>query len=231
MDPISIPHAYTKKEDIEIAGLFAATMAWGNRKAIIANARQLMALMDECPYQFVMNASIKDMRVFKKFVHRTFQSEDVTFFIRGLRHIYSQLGSLEKAFFVPNAPTIQPGIIQFRNHMLEVNHAERSRKHLSDPDRGSAAKRLCMYLRWMVRKDRSKVDFGIWNTLLPSQLCMPLDVHTGRVSRDLGLLFRKQNDWKAVEELTSALRLFDPHDPVKYDIAIFGMGVATKNLK
>ena len=231
VDPISIPHAFTQKEDIEIAGLFAATMAWGNRKAILANGQKLMALMDHQPYNFVMHATARDMQVFKKFVHRTFQSDDVVFFIRGIRHIYKTRGSLEAAFFVPHAPTIKQGIVQFRTCMLSVSHAARSRKHLSDPDNGSAAKRLCMYLRWMVRKDPSKVDFGIWETLLPSQLCMPLDVHTGRVSRALGILKRKQNDWRAVEELTAVLRALDAKDPIKYDIAIFGMGVETKPIK
>ncbi len=228
VDPISIPHAFSKKEDIEISGLFAATMAWGNRKAIIANAQKLMALMDHQPHDFAMNAGPNDFRVFKKFVHRTFQSDDVAFFVRGIRHLYQEHGGMESAFYVPKATTIKEGIIQFRRYMLEVHHADRSRKHLSDPESGSAAKRLCMYLRWMVRKDSAKVDFGIWNKIKSSQLCLPLDIHTGRVSRELGLLQRQQNDWKAVEELTAKLRQFDPADPIKYDIALFGMGIQSK---
>jgi uncharacterized protein (TIGR02757 family) len=225
-DPISIPHLFSRKEDIEISGLLAATIAWGNRKSILANARRLVSFMDDDPYHFILDHSAKDLKPFRKFVHRTFNGTDCVFFIRSLKNIYSRHGGLQAAFKKPPLPsdTIRESIISFRELFLQTTHQKRSEKHVSNPAQKSSAKRLCMYLRWMVRNDRRGVDFGLWDHILPSQLCLPLDVHTGNVSRKLGLLERRQNDWKAVEEITGVLRLLDPPDPVKYDFALFGLG-------
>jgi uncharacterized protein (TIGR02757 family) len=227
-DPVSIPHLFSKKQDIEIAGLLAATIAWGNRKSIIANAQKLVQWMDFQPYEFVKDASAKDLQPFRKFVHRTFNGEDCVFFLRALQRIYKKHNSLEEIFRkgISSGDTdVRNAIVHFRNEFLLQDHLRRSEKHISDPQKKSSAKRLCMYLRWMVRKDKVGVDFGIWNKIDPSLLCLPLDVHTGNVSRALGLLKRKQNDWQAVEEVTAMLRKFDPQDPVKYDFALFGLGV------
>jgi uncharacterized protein (TIGR02757 family) len=225
-DPVSIPHLFTKKEDIEISGLLSATISWGNRKSIIANARRLMSYMEDDPYHFIVNHNTRDLAPFRKFVHRTFNGRDCVFFIRSLRNIYVNHGGLETAFrFVPGGnETVFENIMTFRKIFLAVPHEKRAEKHISNPARKSSAKRLCMFLRWMVRHDKRGVDFGIWKNILSSQLCLPLDVHTGNVSRKLGLLARKQNDWKAVEEVTAALRRMDPRDPVKYDFALFGLG-------
>ncbi|MCE3226081.1 MAG: hypothetical protein K0S32_632 [Bacteroidetes bacterium] len=226
-DPISIPHQFTKKEDIEISGFLASTIAWGNRKSIITNANKLMALMDHAPHEFITSYSKKDLKRFENFVHRTFNGIDCTFFIESLRHIYLDKGGLEKAFYPDDIsnPDLKDRIVHFRTVFLETKHLSRSEKHISNPAAKSSAKRLCMYLRWMVRKDSRKVDFGIWKNIPASDLCLPLDVHTGNVSRTLKLLKRTQNDWQAVEEITSVLRSFDPKDPVKYDFALFGLGV------
>jgi uncharacterized protein (TIGR02757 family) len=221
-DPVQIPHSFSLKQDIEISGLFAATLAWGKRIIIINSSKKLMQLMDNQPYDFVMNHSHNDLKVFKNFKHRTYNPDDVIFFVKGLRSIYKQYESLESAF-IGNEPF--EGIFNFRTKMMQTTHEYRSEKHLSNPAKGSAAKRLNMFLRWMVRKDNSGVDFGIWNVYSPTQLYIPLDVHSGRVARRLGLLHRKQNDKKAVEELTKNLKLFDNNDPVKYDYALFGLGV------
>jgi len=225
-DPVSIPHRFTKKEDIEIAGFFAATIAWGQRKTIIANANKLVEQMDLQPHDFILNHSAKELNVFKKFVHRTFNGGDCMFFIKSLQNIYKKHGGLEGAFgeTLLLEDNIKQAIINFRKAFLETKHETRSRKHISDPESKSSAKRLCMYLRWMVRNDKRGVDFGIWKKIKPSQLCLPLDVHTGNVSRRLDLLKRTQNDWQAVEEITSVLKKFDPADPVKYDFALFGLG-------
>jgi len=219
-DPIQIPHIFSQKEDIEIAGLLTATIAWGQRKTIIANAHKMVKLLDSAPYHFVVNHQDKDLNSFKGFVHRTFNHEDLAFFIRGLKHIYTEYGGLEKVFTATNA---HDAIVNFRRCMLQANHDRRSEKHLANPASGSSAKRLCMYLRWMSRPATKGVDFGIWNFPLHQLLC-PLDVHTGNVARKLNLLTRKQNDWTAVEELTTNLRMFDPVDPVRYDFALFGLG-------
>jgi uncharacterized protein (TIGR02757 family) len=226
-DPISIPHQFSKKEDIEIAGFLAATIAWGNRKSILNNAGKLMALMDHAPAEFIRDYSKADLKRFETFVHRTFNGKDCVFFIESLRNIYLHHGGLESVFdpkAVSNAD-LKTRIIHFRTVFLEIKHLPRSEKHISNPAAKSSAKRLCMYLRWMVRKDNKGVDFGIWKNIPMSDLCLPLDVHTGNVSRALKLLKRKQNDWQAVEEITSVLRNFDPKDPVKYDFALFGLGV------
>lgn len=224
-DPISIPHRFSKKEDIEIAGFLTATIAWGNRKSIIYNALKLMTWMDDSPHDFILGHSSRELRRFETFVHRTFNGKDCKFFISSLRNIYLNHGGLEAAFAGAAAPCLQHHIVHFRNLFLELRHLQRTEKHVSNPLQKSSAKRLCMYLRWMVRKDKKGVDFGIWNSISPASLCLPLDVHTGNVGRALGLLQRKQNDWQAVEEITAALRAFDPADPVKYDFALFGLGV------
>jgi uncharacterized protein (TIGR02757 family) len=230
-DPISIPHQFTKKQDIEIAGFLAATIAWGNRKSIIVNGGKLMQWMDQSPHDFILNATDKDFRPFEKFVHRTFNGTDCVFFLRSLQHLYKEHNSLEICFYkgLHRADTdIKNAIMHFRKEFLNTTHLPRSEKHISDPSKKSSAKRLCMYLRWMVRNDKAGVDFGLWKKIKHSQLCLPLDVHTGNVSRGLGLLQRKQNDWQAVEEITQHLRRLDPSDPVKYDFALFGLGAFEK---
>lgn len=227
-DPILIPHLFTKKEDIEIAGFLAATIAWGNRKSIITNGKKLIELMGHQPHEFILNYSSNDLKRFSKFVHRTFNGEDCNFFIRALRRIYEKHQGMEAAFAIgieTGDVDVKNAITHFRKIFLETKHQARSEKHISNPTNNSSSKRLCMYLRWMVRHDNKGVDFGIWKSIKPSYLCLPLDVHTGNVSRQLGLLTRQQNDWKAVEEVTSVLRTIDAKDPVKYDFALFGLGV------
>lgn len=222
-DPVCIPHLFTKKEDIEIAGFFAATIAWGNRRSIITNATRLMQWMDYAPHQFITGHGKNELKPFLKFVHRTFNGKDCLFFIESLKNIYLNHGGLEAAFNAKG--DLKEKIAQFRTIFFELNHLQRVEKHVSNPAQKSSAKRLCMYARWMVRNDKRGVDFGIWKCIKPSELCLPLDVHTGNVSRNLGLLTRKQNDWQAVEEVTRVLKTFDPEDPVKYDFALFGLGV------
>lgn len=227
-DPICIPHLFSKKEDIEIAAFLSATIAWGNRKSIITNATKLMNWMDNEPHQFILNHSKKDLKPFEKFVHRTFNGEDCLFFLNSLKNIYSSHKGLEAVFANKKKDddfNLKFNIINFRNLFLETKHLSRSEKHISNPIKKSSAKRLCMFLRWMVRNDKKGVDFGIWKSMTPKDLCLPLDVHTGNVSRTLGLLSRTQNDWQAVEEITGVLRVLDPIDPIKYDFALFGIGV------
>lgn len=224
-DPISIPHLFTKKEDIEIAGFLTATISWGTRKSIIINARRLIQMMDDDPYSFIMGASEHDLAPFRKFVHRTFNGEDCIFFLHSLKNIYTKNDSIENLFMPAINDGMNHAIRHFRDEFLSTQHQKRSEKHISDPLSGSSAKRLNMFLRWMVRKDSRGVDFGLWNRIDPSQLICPLDVHVGNVARKLGLLTRKSNDWKAADELTSNLRKFDAADPVKYDFALFGLGV------
>lgn len=224
-DPIQIPHQFSDARDQEVIGLLIATIAWGNRKMIIDNGKRLIDLMNGAPYDFVMNYST-DQLAEKHFVHRTFNRTDLDFFLRGLQNIYQSLGSLERAFAPhPSMQGVGGRIVSFREHMFDTIHESRSEKHISNPLKNSAAKRINMFLRWMVRKDQQGVDFGIWNSIDPAELMLPLDVHTGRVARKLGLFQRKQNDWKALEELMERLRQFDPSDPVKYDYALFGLGV------
>jgi uncharacterized protein (TIGR02757 family) len=230
-DPISIPHHFTRREDIEISGFLVATIAWGQRSTIVKNGFRMMNLMDDAPYDFVMNAGQKDLKRIDTFVHRTFNSDDLLFFLESLKSIYQNHGGLEQAFSAglsDGEKDVYHSIINFRRLFLENSHLIRSRKHIADPSAGSTAKRINMYLRWMVRKDNNGVDFGLWNSISPAQLYCPLDVHVGNVARKCGLLVRKQNDWKAVEELTANLRVFDQNDPVKYDFALFGMGVFEK---
>lgn len=224
-DPIQIPHRFSRKEDIEIAGFLSASIAWGQRKSIIKNANLLMDLMDNSPYQFLMEE--KEFVRFNRFVHRTFNGIDCRFFLNSLKNIYQNYGGLEQVFtdgFQKNE-TIFGALHHFRNLFLNMPHEARSRKHLSDVTTNSAAKRLNMFLRWMVRKDEQEVDFGLWKNMPMSALMLPLDVHTGDVGRALGLISRKQNDWKTVEEITAILRTFDENDPIKYDFALFGMGI------
>lgn len=226
-DPISIPHMYTKKEDIEISGFLTAILSWGRRTAIIKSASQLMILMDNSPYDFLKNSGDNEFKRFESFVYRTFNSDDCLFLITALRNIYLHSGGLEtianKAFDSNNS--IMDVIMGLRNAIIQTPHLARSEKHLANPQSGSAAKRINMFLRWMVRVDDSGVDFGIWKDIPQSHLMCPLDIHSGNAARKSGLLTRKQNDWKAVEKLTAKLRGFDKDDPVKYDFALFGMGV------
>src|ERR1700756_1752198 len=230
-DPICIPHQFTKKQDIEIAAFLAATIAWGNRQSIIKNAGKLMQFMDFEPHNFITHATAKDIKVFSKFVHRTFNGDDCMFFIQSLKNIYKNNPSLEVLFsegIKPGDETIKNGIVSFREAFFAIKHPLRTQKHVSNPTKNSSSKRLCMFLRWMVRNDKTGVDFGVWKNIKPAQLCLPLDVHTGNVSRKLGLLKRTQNDWQAVEEVTAILRQLDNKDPVKYDFALFGLGIFEK---
>ncbi|MGO3707108.1 MAG: TIGR02757 family protein [Mesonia hippocampi] len=225
-DPIQIPHLYKRKEDIEIAGFLTATIAWGNRKSIIKNAHRMLALLEHSPADFVINHSKKDLQQLENFVHRTFNLTDFIYFIEALQHIYKKHQGLENVFKTySSATSTQIAIHEFKKIFFEIPHPQRTTKHISDPHKGSAAKRINMFLRWMARKDNNGVDFGIWNSITPSQLSCPLDVHSGNVARKLGLLTRKQNDAKALLELDTNLRKLDPNDPVKYDFALFGLGV------
>jgi uncharacterized protein (TIGR02757 family) len=225
-DPVQIPHRFSLPQDQEIIGLLSATIAWGNRKSIIRSALRICALMDEAPYQFVMEHQETDLKRMEGFVHRTFQADDLRFFIQGLRQLYLNAPSLETAFYHPEG--MAAGIEKFRREMFKTPHAQRSEKHISSPAKNSAAKRLNMYLRWMVRSNQKGVDFGLWQQIKPADLYCPLDVHSGRAARKLGLLKRKANDWKAAEELRLSLVKLDPQDPVKYDFALFGLGVFEK---
>ena len=228
-DPIQIPHQFSKKEDIEIAGFLAATIAWGNRKSIITNANRMMHLLDNSPHDFVINHQEKDLKPLVNFVHRTFNGYDFIQFIKSLQHIYLMHGGLEAVFTkYAEKEHLQTAISKFKSVFFDIEHLSRTTKHISDPIKGSSAKRINMFLRWMVRKDNAGVDFGIWKNLSPSQLSCPLDVHTGNTARKLGLLYRKQNDAKALHELDLSLRKLDPTDPVKYDFALFGMGAFEK---
>jgi uncharacterized protein (TIGR02757 family) len=229
-DPISIPHLFTKKEDIEIAGFLAATLAWGQRTTIINKSRELMTRLDNSPYEFIIKAGEKEIGKLSTFVHRTFQGEDCMYFMYALQKIYKLEGGLEAVFnsgYMVNR-SIKESIGQFRKNFFRYEHLPRTCKHVPDTDKGSAAKRINMYLRWMVRNDSAGVDFGIWKSINTEDLRCPLDLHSGRVARRLGLLDRKYDDWQAVEELTANLRILDPIDPVKYDFALFGTGVNEK---
>lgn len=228
-DPIQIPHLFEKKEDIEIAGFLSATIAWGNRKSIIKNSLKLMELMNNSPFEFLMDDDFIEQYKGEiiQFVHRTFNGDDCLFFLKSIENIYKNHGGLEQVFTdgFQKEKTVYSALKHFRNIFLEIPHSKRSEKHLSDVTSNSSAKRLNMYLRWMVRSDNNGVDFGLWKNIPISALMLPLDVHTGNVSRNLGLLTRKQNDWKAVEEISEILRNFDVSDPIKYDYALFGLGV------
>ncbi len=235
-DPVQIPHRFTVKEDIEISAFLTSTISWGQRPSIIKNAWKLMGIMSYSPYRFLMEEGLSDSSFLDGFVHRTFNSQDCFFFLKSLKNIYLNHGGLEKVFAdgFRNTGTIFGTIAYFRRIFLELPHEPRVCKHVSDVERGASAKRINMFLRWMVRNDPKKIDFGFWTKIPVSSLMLPLDVHTGNVSRALGLLTRRSNDWKAVEEVTLNLRSFDPFDPVRFDYALFGSGVFgdpfTKNL-
>lgn len=225
-DPIQVPHMFSKKEDIEIAGFLTATIAWGNRKSIIKNAKRMVELLDHSPHDFVMHHNDSDLEQLRAFVHRTFNGDDLIQFIKSLKHIYSNHGGPESVFVTyAQTDSLQRSIHEFKALFFEIEHLPRTRKHVSDPLKNSAAKRINMFLRWMVRRDKAGVDFGIWQSLSPAQLSCPLDVHSGNVARKLGLLERPQNDAKALIELDTSLRKLDPIDPAKYDFALFGLGV------
>ena len=228
-DPIQIPHLFSKKEDIEIAGFLTAIISWGNRTMIIRNANKMMEMLDNAPHDFILNHTSKDLKVLENFVHRTFNHIDLTQFVKSLQNIYINHGGLENILNIDdNSNTYQNSIHQFKKVFFEIEHHNRTLKHISDPLKNSAAKRINMFLRWMVRNDKTGVDFGLWATHNPANLSCPLDVHSGNVARKLKLLLRKQNDWKAVAELDKNLRKLDKLDPVKYDFALFGLGVFEK---
>ncbi|MCK5820327.1 MAG: TIGR02757 family protein [Bacteroidales bacterium] len=225
-DPLQIPHRYSKKEDIEISGFLTSTLAWGRRKSIINSAERLMKLLDDSPADFIMHSSQSEWSRFKNFVHRTFQPADLNYFLDALRRIYLTEGGLEKVFMDGfEQDEIFGAIVNFRRVFLQWKPEQRTYKHVSDPEKGSASKRLNLFLLWMCRQDNLDIHFGLWKKIPPSKLIIPLDVHVGRVARDLGLIERRMNDWKAAEELTSVLRMFDPNDPVKYDFSLFGIGM------
>ena len=225
-DPIQIPHHFSKKEDVEISAFLTATIAWGNRKSIIKNANRMMNLLDNAPHDFVLNHQETDLERLSGFVHRTFNAGDLNYFIRSLKNIYQNHKGLEEVFAQKiSTDSMQPAISEFKKIFFELPHQTRTTKHVSDPLKGSAAKRINMFLRWMVRDNSTGVDFGLWNTISPALLSCPLDVHSGNVARKLKLIRRKQNDAKALTELDHSLRKLDANDPVKYDFALFGLGV------
>lgn len=230
-DPVQIPHRFSLKQDIEIAGFLSATISWGNRKSIIRSAEKMLDIMGNSPYDFVMNFSEKDLKSIQdKSIHRTFNGEDFTYFIKQFNKIYKENNSLENLFKVEGSETnFLHAIERFRASFLETEK-HRSHKHVSSPYKNSSSKRIVMFLRWMVRKDKRSVDFGIWENIDQKHLSIPLDVHTGNISRKLNLITRTQNDWKTVEELDKVIRQFDDKDPAKYDFALFGLGVSKEFL-
>jgi uncharacterized protein (TIGR02757 family) len=254
-DPVSIPHLFTKQQDIEIMGLWAAVLAWGQRVTIINKCRELITLMDGAPYDFIMNHEETDLKKLLHFKHRTFNDIDTLYFISFFRHHYSKYQSLEAAFIPAATPLnhfvilndsegtsaselsananetepIEKYLNHFRSYFFSLDDfPHRTKKHISSPSQKSTCKRLNMFLRWMVRKDNCGVDFGIWNSIAPSELIIPCDLHVDRVARKLNLITRKQTDWQTAIELTRRLREFDATDPVKYDFALFGLGIEEK---
>jgi uncharacterized protein (TIGR02757 family) len=226
-DPISIPHGYSKKQDIEISGFFAAIFSWGNRTTIIQKTRELMQLMDNSPHQFVLHHTEKDLKRLPGFRHRTFNATDLYYFIAFFKYHYSHYDSLEDAFLTKGDPGA--ALAGFYRYFFSLEDAPtRTHKHIASPEKNSGCKRLNMFLRWMVRKDDQGVDFGIWKKISPALLICPLDVHVARVARRFGLLTRKQTDWRAAMELTDGLLALDREDPVKYDFALFGLGAIEK---
>jgi uncharacterized protein (TIGR02757 family) len=227
-DPICIPHAFTKKQDIEISGLFAAVLAWGNRTTIINNCDKLMQWMDNSPHEFIVNHKDTDLKPFVRFAHRTFNATDLLYFLYFLQYHYRQHSTLEDAF-VPEkkytAGNVERALIHFHHYFFSIEHPERTRKHISTPERNSACKRLNMYLRWMVRNDNKGVDFGIWTKIKPAQLICPLDVHVARVAERLGLIDNIKSNWANALQLTGHLKELNPKDPAVYDYALFGLGV------
>jgi len=231
-DPVSIPHLFTKKQDIEIAGFFASIFAWGNRTIIINKSKELMKLMDNAPYDFIVHHSEKDLERLLEFKHRTFNVTDLLYFVLFLKHHYKQSTSLETAFskwMNKRDENIGKALIGFHDYFFSMEDAPvRTKKHIATPVRNSTCKRLNMFLRWMVRKDNCGVDFGLWKSISASQLVCPVDVHVGRIARHFHLIQRKQTDWQTALELTHHLKQFDQNDPVKYDFALFGIGVTEK---
>jgi len=230
-DPISIPHSFSKKQDIEISGLFAAVLAWGNRTTIINNCKKLMGWMGDAPHDFILNHKDTELRPFVHFAHRTFNATDLLYFIEFLQWHYKQHDSLEDAF-VPSKTytneTVEQALIHFHNYFFSIEHPERTKKHITTPERNSACKRINMYLRWMVRKDKQGVDFGIWKKIKMHQLICPLDVHVASVSYRLGLLDNEKSNWANAMRLTAQLKEFNPKDPAVYDYALFGLGMAER---
>lgn len=227
-DPVSIPHLFRKKQDREIAGFFAATFAWGNRTTIIKKSRELMQWMDMAPYDFCVHHRETDLKRFLQFRHRTFTATDLLYFIQFFKQHYQTCSTLEGAF-TRHGSTVKAMLTGFHHYFFSLPDVPaRTRKHVATPERGSSCKRLNMFLRWMVRNDHNGVDFGLWKKISPAQLICPLDLHVARVARQFNLLHRKQNDWQAAEELTAFLRTLDPADPVKYDFALFALGVIEK---
>ena len=227
-DPISVPHLFTKKQDIEIAGFFAAIFAWGNRTTIINKSKELMQLMDNAPHEFCLHHTSKELKRLTTFKHRTFNATDLLYFVEFLKAHYTKHKSLETAF-TRHGNSIEEMLAGFHHYFFSLEHVPaRTKKHIATPERKSSCKRLNMFLRWMVRNDNKGVDFGIWKNISPSQLICPLDLHVVRVAKRLNLLHRKQTDWLAAVELTEYLRTLDKNDPVKYDFALFGMGVMEK---
>jgi uncharacterized protein (TIGR02757 family) len=230
-DPVCIPHRFTNKPDIEISGLFAAVLAWGNRTSIINNCNRLMHWMDEAPHDFVLHHKETDLKRFLAFAHRTFNATDLLYFILFLQYHYTHYTSLEDAFLSAKTyqhETVEQALIHFHNYFFSIEHPERTRKHISTPERKSACKRINMYLRWMVRKDNKGVDFGIWKKISPRQLICPLDVHVARVAQRLGLLENDKSNWQNALQLTMQLRQLNPSDPAVYDYALFGLGMAER---
>ena len=227
-DPVQVPRCFSKKENIEIAGFLSSTIAWGQRPTIIKNALRLMNAMDHDPFLFITTTTEADWLHLAGFKHRTFNSTDLFFFLKSLQNIYKNHGGLEQVFTTgyQKEQSVFSSLTYFRKVFFDIDAPQRTQKHISDVAKNASAKRLNMFLRWMVRNDRAGVDFGLWKGIPSSALMLPLDVHTGNISRELGLLQRQQNDWKAVVEVTSRLAGFDPADPVKYDFALFGMGVS-----
>jgi uncharacterized protein (TIGR02757 family) len=223
-DPISIPHQFSKKEDVEIAAFLTATIAWGRRPMIMKNARKMLEIMDNSPHDFILNAKQTELQKSLDFCHRTFQGVDFNTFLYALKNIYQNHNGLESCFYTQKED-MSGGISNFKKIFFSIDHLKRTEKHISDPLKGSASKRLVMFLRWMVRTNKEGVDFGLWKTLNSSQLSCPLDVHTANAGRKLGLITRKANDWKTVKELDTHLRYFCKEDPAKYDFALFGLGV------
>ncbi len=226
-DPVSVPHLFSKKQDVEIAGFFAAMLAWGQRKTIISKSVELMERMDNRPYDFIMNHGDEDLRRLEGFVHRTFNTTDLLYFTSFFRYHYERYDSLEDAFLP--AANMKDSLTGFHEYFFSLpDYPDRTRKHIATPARKSACKRINMFLRWMVRNDDRGVDFGLWQRISPSRLICPCDVHVERIARRLGLINRRQVDWQTAEELTASLRLIDPNDPVRFDFALFGLGIEEK---
>jgi uncharacterized protein (TIGR02757 family) len=230
LDPISIPHQFTKKQDIEIAGLIAAVLAWGQRITIIKKSNDFLNRMDNAPHDFILNYKLNDLKRFQGYKHRTFNETDALYFIEFLSHFYRKHDSLEEAFAMNDADDhVGNALVNFHHLFFSLeDFPARTKKHIPTPERKSACKRINMYLRWMVRQDKNGVDFGIWKKIKPAQLICPVDLHVERVARKLKLIKRKQMDWETALELTSNLKKLDPADPVKYDFALFGLGVMEK---